>query len=218
MALALLGGTLGVALDALHVASGTTSYREPWMFGIATWTIPLFATAGALLGLGPVVIEHVLASRGMLAAPEPKDAWRAGLAMLSFVVAYLTSCVLRGALAAVVLVAIAALAWWIADRRAIGIAHAGVAGLTGAAVEIGLVAMGAFTHHDTGLFGVAVWLPCLYLSASVATSALARRLVEAGGAARRRSRSITSSGARAAPSAHADGSRPRPRRATTVRR
>jgi hypothetical protein len=175
--LALLGGTLGVALDALHVASGTTSYAEPWRFGIARWTIPLFASAAAALGLAPVAIDRALASRSLLAPTPPTTSTRAALAMLCFVSAYLVSCVLRGALAAVVLTAIAGLTWWIADRRPIGIAHAIAAGIFGASFEIVLVSVGAFRHHDEGLFGVAVWLPCLYFSASLATSALARRLL-----------------------------------------
>jgi hypothetical protein len=169
-----------VALDAMHVASGTTSYAEPWVLGIATWTIPLFASAGTLLGLGPVAMEHVLASRGVLRLPDAASAPRTMLAMAAFVSAYLASCVLRGAVAAVVLTAIAALAWWLVDRRALGVVHALLAGIAGASVEIALVSIGAFSHHDPGVLGVALWLPCLYFSASLATSALARRLVDGG--------------------------------------
>ena len=175
--LAVLGGTLGVAMDVMHVASGTISYREPWISGVAIWTIPLFTTAAVALGLGPVLLEHLLAARGVLTLPPPPSRSRSAAAMLAFVSAYLTSCVLRGAVAARVLTAIASLAWWLVDRRPVGIAHAVVAGAAGAAFEIALVSLGAFTHHDRGLFGVAVWLPSLYFSASIATSALARHVM-----------------------------------------
>ena len=40
-----LGATVGVLLDAMHVRTGTTRYPTPWVFGVATWTFPLFAGA-----------------------------------------------------------------------------------------------------------------------------------------------------------------------------
>ena len=34
-----LGATLGTALDAWHVASGTTRYAHVWAYGIAIWAM-----------------------------------------------------------------------------------------------------------------------------------------------------------------------------------
>ncbi len=172
--LALLGGTLGVMLDAWHVHTDTTRYAVPWAFGIATWTIPLFASAGVLVGVVPVAVERAM---GVVIARTSTS--RIVVALALFVVAYLLTGVLRGATCAIVLVVIALAIWHATERPAakIAFAHAALAGLGGALVETTLVHFGAFFHTDARLFGVAPWLPLLYVCASLALTPLARSMI-----------------------------------------
>ena len=204
--LALLGGTLGVLLDAWHVHTGTTRYAEPWVFGIATWTIPLFSSAGVLVGVVPVAVEramHVEISAGVPGKPGRHNCVGSALrttpveiartttprivvATALFVVAYLLTGVLRGATCAIVLALIALAIWQTTERPPAKIAfgHAALAGLGGALVEMTLVHFGAFFHTDARLFGVAPWLPLLYVCASLALTPLARALLIAAPSSR----------------------------------
>lgn len=168
-----LGATLGVALDAWHVASGTTRYAVPWIGGIAVWTIPLFACAGVLVGVVPVALERAL---GREIAPTSR--LRVAIAMTLFVAAYLVTGVLRGAACATALATLAVALWVAVDRPPLAITalHALGACLGGALVEITLVHVGAFFHTDDRMFGVAPWLPLLYACGSIALTALARYL------------------------------------------
>lgn len=179
LVLLVLGGTLGVALDAWHVASGTTRYATTWMLGIATWTIPLFAAAGAAVGALPVALERALGR----AIPAPSAA-RAGIGLALFVLAYLVTGVLRGGACAVALASLAVVIWLGTGRPAPGLAasHALAAAAGGAAVEMTLVHAGAFFHTDDRFFGVAPWLPLLYVCASLALVPLGRLLVTGSGA------------------------------------
>jgi hypothetical protein len=172
--LAVLGATLGVALDWMHVVSGTTAYARPLAIGVAWWTFPLFAGAGVAIGLGPRLVERALGRRDEV--PSERSA---AIGMACFVGAYLASCVVRGMAGAIALAAIAGLAWWLVDRRGIGVVHAVLAAIGGTAVEIALVRGGFFSHAGTEIAGVAMWLPCLYLTASIGIGPLARRLVGA---------------------------------------
>jgi hypothetical protein len=172
LVLALLGATLGVALDWMHVASGTTSYAHAWIFGIAWWVFPLFSSAAVALGMGPTIAERLIKR-----VPAPQPMWRSLVGMGLFVIAYLVSCVVHGIAGAIALGAIAAGLWWLVDRRALGVLHMIVAAMGGFVVETTLVHRGAFTHYDDTLYGVPIWLPCLYLCASLAVASLARTLI-----------------------------------------
>src|SRR5262245_45868447 len=158
LVLAGLGATLGVGLDALHVASGTTRYASPWIFGVAWWTFPLFASAAVALGLGPPAFE-----RTWKISVEPRSRPIAIAGMALFVLAYLASCVVHGVAGAGLLVVIAAAAWWLVDRRPLAIAHAVLAAIGGFAVEATLVRCGAFVHTDGAVLGIPLWLPVLYV-------------------------------------------------------
>jgi hypothetical protein len=166
-----LGATLGVALDGWHVATATTRYAHPWMLGIATWTVPLFALAGLAVGVLPVAVERALG-----AVVPPVSRVRVAGAVALFVGAYLLTGILRGAVCAAALVVIAVAIWLVADRPPLRVAipHAIAAGIGGALTEIVLVHLGAFFHTDDRFFGVAPWLPLLYVCASLALTTLAR--------------------------------------------
>jgi hypothetical protein len=171
--LALLGATLGVALDAWHVVTATTRYASPGLFGVAWWTWPLFASAPIGLGLAPVAIEHATHRR-----VPPADGVRVAIAVALFAVAYLVTGVVHG-VACVASLAIVAIAIAATSPVPLGLrlAHAVGAAVAGPLVEITLVHAGAFFHADTSLFGVAIWLPMLYVCASLALTSLARSLV-----------------------------------------
>ena len=171
-ALALLGATLGVAMDWAHAASGTTRYAAPLSIGVAWWTFPLFAGAAVALGLGPVIAERLLGRRD-----PPPTLGRATTGMGLFVIAYLLSCVLRGVTGAAVLLAIAVAIWLVVDRRPLGAAMALAAGVLGPLAEAAQIAAGLFSHADVAFGGVPAWLPCLYLCASLAVSGVARVLL-----------------------------------------
>ncbi len=170
-----LGATVGVLLDAMHVRTGTTRYPTPWVFGVATWTFPLFAGAAVALGLGPHMVD-----RALRRPAEAMSARRVLAGMALFVVAYGASCFLRGAVCVAALALLAVGLWWVTGRRADDLAHAAVAAVGGVCVEVTLVRAGAFAHRDVALFGVASWLPLLYVSASLSVAALARRWLDGG--------------------------------------
>ncbi len=66
--------------------------------------------------------------------------------------------------------------WALCDRTPLGLAIAALAALFGPAVEITLIRAGVFVHHEAHLLGIPVWLPFLYLTASVGLGSLARWL------------------------------------------
>lgn len=194
LVLGLLGATLGVALDAWHVATGTTWYASPWRFGIAAWTVPLFTAAGVSVGTFPVVVERALGR----VVPPPTPG-RALAALGLFVGAYLASGVFRGAVCALVLAALV-VATYLASGRppmAHAAAHAAFAALGGALVEILLVHGGAFSYADARLLGVAPWLPLLYACASLALTPLARGLAADAWPSRHPAVGVTARGRRA---------------------
>src|SRR5262249_59335631 len=83
--LAVMGGTVGAALDAVHVHTGTTGYAHPVLFGQAWWVPPLFAAAAVAIGLGRPIAERLVGRAGR--CPSRSAAF-AGLAL--FILAYVS--------------------------------------------------------------------------------------------------------------------------------
>ncbi len=173
--LAGLGVTLGVALDHMHVASGTISYTLPNLFGQAWWAFPLFAVAPVPLGIARPAAERLL---GVDIVPPTWGATVVAVAL--FVSAYLASGLVPGGAAArcAVLGALFIAAWWVADRRPLGLLLAAGAAVAGTTVEVILVAAGQFAYAAPDALGVAAWLPVLYATAGVSVGALGSRLVD----------------------------------------
>ena len=173
--LALTGTTLGTALDAIHVHTGTTAYPHPTLAGQAWWVPPLFAGAGVVIGLGRPVAERLLGR----VAPAPS--WRTVVeAMGVFVLAYAVSGVVdaRPWWCALLLAALFLVGWLRCDGRALGLLLAALTAAGGTVVETLLVGTGAFSYRTPSMGVVAVWLPALYCCAAVGVGALGKRLVD----------------------------------------
>jgi hypothetical protein len=172
--LALLGATLGAALDGIHTHTGTTSYPNPVIFGMAWWVPPLFAAAAVSIGIARPMWERILERR----TPTP-PAWSVGFGMAMFVVAYALSGTMPGGWSArsLVLAVIFAVVWAVCDRTALGVFLAVATAFLGTSIEIALVRLDLFTYLHPNLSVVAGWLPWLYASAAIAVGGLGKWLV-----------------------------------------
>lgn len=173
--LGFLGATLGASLDAMHVATRTTSYPDPVVFGLAWWVFPLFASAGIAIGLGRPVWERVLRAR----TPRPTLA-NATLGIALFVAAYLASGLIRWPWPArsALLAGIFAGTWLALDRTKLGIALAFGTAVAGTLFEMNLVRLGLFSYVAPDVGGVAAWLPWLYTTSAIGVGQLGKRLVD----------------------------------------
>ena len=173
--LAFTGATLGTALDAIHVHTGTTAYLHPLLIGQAWWVPPLFASAGVVIGLARPCAERLL-GRVM-----PAPSWRAVVAGTGvFILAYTLSGLLdaRPWAGAMLLAALFVVAWLRCDGSTLGLLLAALTAAGGTMVETLLVEAGAFLYVAPSLGVVPVWLPALYCCASVGVGALGKRLVD----------------------------------------
>jgi hypothetical protein len=99
--------------------------------------------------------------------------------MALFVCAYWLSAVpAQGPVVAALVGTTFVAAWVLCDRSLLGLGIAVAAALGGPAVEALLISRGLFVHLQPFVLGVPVWLPLLYMTASVALCGLARRLVD----------------------------------------
>jgi len=170
-----MGGTVGAALDAVHVHTGTTGYTHPVLFGQAWWVPPLFAGAGVAIGLGRPIAERLVGRAGQ--RPSRSAAF-AGMAL--FILAYVSSGLLhaRPVTCSVVLAVLFAVGWLRWDRSALGLVLAALTAVAGTAVEMLLAGVGAFFYVEPWFGGVAGWLPLLYCCASVGVGAFGSWLVD----------------------------------------
>jgi hypothetical protein len=178
--LGVLGATLGVALDWLHVATGTTAYAHPVMLGLAWWVPLLFGGAAVAMGLARPLAERLTGrTRDRMTVELTAGAAAAGLAI--FVLAYLATALLL--LSPFVVAAIVSVlflcAWGTSDGTSLGFWLAFLTAAIGTGVEVALAAAGAFTHHYQELAGVAPWLPPLYATGQMGVGAVGKRLVDA---------------------------------------
>ena len=166
--LALLGATLGTALDGIHSHFGATRYTRPVFFLAAWWVPPLFAGAFSIGLLRPLLRRE---------APPPW--WHAIASMALFALAYSASVLpLSWPVVAAILLAIFCVSYGAFDRSVAGLAICVGGALGGPLVEWALVSLGLFEHTRPVFLGVSGWLPCLSLVAGVGLQTLARRLVD----------------------------------------
>jgi len=174
------GAVLGTLLDGIHTHTGTTWYPHPVFWLAASWTPAIFAFAGLSIGLTRPLLDRALKRD----EPPPPPVALVGTFLL-FVGAYFLSGFYPGTglLKTTLLAVVFAVSWGAWDRTGVGLLCAVAAGAGGVGVESALVHAGAFFHRDTELFGVPIWLPLLYASASVSIGVFGQRLIRAGGSA-----------------------------------
>ena len=189
LVLLLFGALVGPAADYMHVASGATFYPpraligEISLFGwMPLWVPALFAAATVLIGLS------VPASDSLFGGRRSHPGARSWLGVVSGVVVFLgiyaASAFLPFATGGWrdIVVALAALSYWaIWEGTWPGLVLGAGTALAGTLVEMALVQAGVFAYgsQHANFFGVASWLPWLYLAASVAVGNLGRRLAAA---------------------------------------
>jgi hypothetical protein len=169
------GAVVGSGLDALHTHSGTTLYASPWVFAMSVWTPLLFGLAGLSVGLSYPLAERLTGRR-----PGRRLSWlevSAGFA--TFAVLYALSGYLpvsNGSKLLVLLAGAAVLFVWLA-RTAVALALAVLTAIIGPLVEAAFVHAGLFGYRAPDVLGVAMWLPALYASGSIAFGAVGQKVM-----------------------------------------
>lgn len=170
------GAVVITFFDGFHTHSGTTRYATVVAFQMAWWAPLLF---GASVGLGGPLFAVGYRSLGGTRAPPP---WLAlGAAFVSFGALYYFSGFFHGANATKlgVLSFAALVLWGVLDRTWQGAACALGAALSGPAVEVALVHLGAFAHLQPDALGIPMWLPALYACAAPVLGHASRRFLAA---------------------------------------
>lgn len=174
----MLVGPIG---DVVHVLTDTTFYPQEtfvfYVWKIPFWVFPLFATAGTL-----VALTHPVTDKLFNRPPSFYDSLnlkRVGLGLFIFVFHYSLSGFLpkpAPGVADLVLASLAILVWLYFDRTLVGIIQAIITAFLGVAFEVSIISQGAFGYHDgvDTLYGVASWLPWLYVVASITIGNLGR--------------------------------------------
>jgi hypothetical protein len=171
--LALLGATLGPALDYAHVVTGAIRYPPPVTF--LPWWVPLlYASAAIAVGLSHPALDARIRPKPLPARTRGQLA--AGFA--GFCAVWVASGALPlGSAAVAAILAPASLAlWWWLDRTWQGLVQAAGTAAGGVAVEVVLSRAGLFSHTHPDVLGVALWLPFIYVAASVGVGNVGRWL------------------------------------------
>jgi hypothetical protein len=176
LVLALLGVTLGPVLDYVHVVTGAIRYTPPVRF--VPWWVPLLYT-GAAVAIG---LSHPIGDLLLRARPLPR---RSGVELALGFAVFCGVWIASGALpfgsavVAAILAPVSLALWAWLDRTWQGLAQAAVTALGGVAVEVALTRAGVFAHAHADVLGVALWLPWIYVAASVGVGNVGRWLVPA---------------------------------------
>ncbi|MBK8251769.1 MAG: hypothetical protein IPK82_03770 [Polyangiaceae bacterium] len=171
--LALLGAILGPLLDRMHAWTGAIGYHTPLMpWGVPWWVSIVYAGAALGIGLTHPVLDKWLGKQQRV----PITGWRVGAAFLLLVLLWAASGLLPLGNAAVALFIFvgSAASFWAFDRTWQGAVMAVGTGVGGVIVEATLVRLGLFYHRSPTIWGLPLYLPCLYFAGSVAIGNLAR--------------------------------------------
>ena len=169
-----LGAAGGLVGDAGHVQSGTTTYLDrgvPFVWDSAIWFV-------AMVGTGTVALAWIRTRLGPLRPASVRDGVIGVAAVIGIyaVTAALRDAALLPATAVVFCLAAVVLAT-MADGPAL--TCAALAAVNGTVIEIVLVEAGVFEYAEDidVLFGVAPWLPGIYLAFGVVAARLAELLL-----------------------------------------
>jgi uncharacterized protein (DUF362 family) len=179
----LIGAPLASVGDAFHVRTGTTFYppeAHAWSFqGVPFWIPILFGVAAALFGVVYDRAKAILGAGHFKQRAKLEHVMVAGLVYL--VLHVISGYICRSGFPAtdIVLALPVVLIWYFVDRSSGGALVCLLGGLIGVSAEILLVHQGIFTFSDKSfkIFGVATWLPWIYMAGTLAVS----RFVEEGG-------------------------------------
>jgi hypothetical protein len=157
LVVALVAAVAGVLCDQIHVVSRVIAYPDPLLFGQPWWVPVQYGLAAATGYLGGWLLH-----RFTTVAFE-----RVWVATAWFLAAYLATAVFQRWPIAT---AFALVLVWLARSVRLGrpaILFSLAAATLGVLWETGLTATGAFSYRHPNLFGVAYWLPALYLNAAL---------------------------------------------------
>lgn len=176
-----LGALLGSFFDSFHTHSGATAYARPWVLGMAWWTPLLFGAAALGIGLTHARLDPLLRRR---TRPLTPGAVAAGLAYFGGFY-YLSGFLPAENLTKLALLVLGWMVLFVTlDRTWQGAALALLTALCGCLVEMLLTGVGVFAHLRADLWGIPLWLPGLYLLASLAIGNLGRLVFAVGTAPR----------------------------------
>lgn len=171
--LALLGALVGPLLDRAHAWTGAIAYdTSVTPLGVPWWVTLVYT--GAALGIGlthPPLDRALRRPQKVALSPAVLAAGFAGMGAL-----WVASGLLPGSNAVIALVLLVGAGAMLAafDRTWQGVLLAVGTGIGGIVVEATLVRLGLFHHRRPDVWGLPVWLPCLYFGGSVAIGNLGR--------------------------------------------
>lgn len=183
----LAGGVAGWVGDYVHVRTGTTAYAGGvgWSLGgLPFWVFLLMGVSAVAMGVGQTGLAGLIRSLVGVdtgRAPRPGERQMRGIwaGLLCFLGSYVASGLIPvGAGKDVAIFTLAAAAWVTLDRSALGLALHILSATMGCAVEIFLIHRGIFSYspdHRVILGMIPLWLPALYVSASIAAGNAFRR-------------------------------------------
>jgi hypothetical protein len=171
--LALLGASFGTLFDIAHVQTGAIGYPHPSYLGIAWWVPLLYTGASLAIGLSHPQMDALLG--------KPRVSLDRGRLLVGFVglcaIWFASGAIHLDTLAVSAILAPASLAlWFFLDRTWQGLAIAFGTAIMGCAIEVVLSGAGFFHHEHPDLLGIAMWLPWIYVAASVGLGNVGRWL------------------------------------------
>ncbi|MDB4969281.1 MAG: hypothetical protein JWN44_4970 [Myxococcales bacterium] len=174
LVLALVGAAICTVCDHLHATHGVLWYPHPVFWEQAWWVPLLFAGASLAVVGGATPIRRALGGR-QEPAPTARQVAGDGIA---FITAYAYTSFAPPDQPNVTLALL--VAWWVArvvrDRPTWLIVFSLLTAVAGTAFEATWSALGFFHYRHPDLFGVARWLPGIYLHVGLLAGPLERVL------------------------------------------
>lgn len=166
-----LGFFLGPFCDLFHNVTGTSAYKSPQILGLARWVPFLFGSAVFVIGFSQTLVRVFMSDQNRTKACSPI------IPLMLFVFQYALSGYLVAPLVVktMLLVFVSVLCVWMLKSSALSLVLALVTAFGGTGFEILLGQWGEFFYFQKhqNFWGVPLWLPAIYFTASLAVSHLA---------------------------------------------
>jgi hypothetical protein len=169
----LFGAVVFSLFDGFHTHSGTTSYPDPWVLGMAWWTPLLFGSSVCILGVAYAELH------ARMGATREAPAWpRIAVGVLAFALLYFMTGFwgASGGAKLGVLLGASVLLWAALDRTRRALVLMLGTAVLGCATELVLTHLGLFSYTRPDVSTVALWLPGLYTAGAVTLGPMARKL------------------------------------------